>query len=187
MVTLTTLMIGTKADASTVKVATGDTVSGLADKYNVSIDDIVKWNHLDDKNIIIVGDKLNIDGKDIKSKSDSKQKEQQSQKPVQQPTVPVQQTQQTVNQPVQQNVQTQQVAQIQPQSNSAKEQIAYIESRGDYNAQNGRYLGKWQLDSSYLNGDMSEAGQSAAADKYVADRYNNWSNALAHEQQYGWY
>lgn len=187
MVTLSTLVIGTKADASTVKVETGDTVSGLADKYNVSIDDIVKWNHLNDKNVIIVGDKLNIDGKDIKSKSDFKQKKQQSQKPVQQKVTPVQQTQQTVSQPAQQNIQSQQTTQAQNVGGDAKEQIAYGESRGSYTAQNGRYYGKYQLDLSYLGGNLSPQHQEEVFQQYCNDRYGSVEGALSFRQQHGWY
>lgn len=187
MVTLTTLMIGAKADASTVKVATGDTVSGLADKYNVSIDDIVKWNHLDDKNIIIVGDKLNIDGKDIKSKSDFNQNKQQSQQVVEQKVTPVQQTQQAISQPTQQNVQSQQTTQAQNVGEDAKEQIAYGESRGSYTAQNGRYYGKYQLDLSYLGGNLSPQHQEEVFQQYCNDRYGSVEGALSFRQQHGWY
>lgn len=187
MVTLSTLVIGTKADASTVKVATGDTVSGLADKYNVSIDDIVKWNHLNDKNLIIAGDKLNIDGKDIKSKSDFNQNKQQSQQVVEQKVTPVQQTQQAISQPTQQNVQSQQTTQAQNVGEDAKEQIAYGESRGSYTAQNGRYYGKYQLDLSYLGGDLSPQHQEDVFQQYCNDRYGSVEGALSFRQQHGWY
>ena len=187
MVTLTTLMIGAKADASTVKVATGDTISGLADKYNVSIDDIVKWNHLNDKNLIIVGDKLNIDGKDIKSKSDFNQNKQQSQQVVEQKVTPVQQTQQAISQPTQQNVQSQQTTQAQNVGEDAKEQIAYGESRGSYTAQNGRYYGKYQLDLSYLGGNLSPQHQEDVFQQYCNDRYGSVEGALSFRQQHGWY
>ena len=187
MVTLSTLVIGTKADASTVKVATGDTVSGLADKYNVSIDDIVKWNHLNDKNVIIVGDKLNIDGKDIKSKSDFNQNKQQSQQVVEQKVTPVQQTQQAISQPTQQNVQSQQTTQAQNVGEDAKEQIAYGESRGSYTAQNGRYYGKYQLDLSYLGGNLSPQHQEEVFQQYCNDRYGSVEGALSFRQQHGWY
>lgn len=187
MITLTTLMIGTKADASTVKVETGDTVSGLADKYNVSIDDIVKWNHLNDKNMIIVGDKLNIDGKDVKSKSDFNQNKQQSQQVVEQKVTPVQQTQQAISQPTQQNVQSQQTTQAQNVGEDAKEQIAYGESRGSYTAQNGRYYGKYQLDLSYLGGNLSPQHQEEVFQQYCNDRYGSVEGALSFRQQHGWY
>ena len=60
---------------------------------------------------------------------------------------------------------------------SAKEWIAYHESRGDYNARNGQYVGRYQLDDDYLNGDHSPENQEAVAEKYVMERYGSWEAA----------
>ncbi|MFD1442184.1 aggregation-promoting factor [Lacticaseibacillus hegangensis] len=70
---------------------------------------------------------------------------------------------------------------------AAKAAIAQRESGGSYTAQNGQYIGKYQLSSSYLNGDYSAANQEKAADQYVATRYGSWANALAHSNAQGWY
>lgn len=70
---------------------------------------------------------------------------------------------------------------------AAKEWIAQRESGGDYNATNGRYIGRYQLDSSYLDGDYSEENQEAAAEAYIADRYGSWQAAQEHHESYGWY
>lgn len=70
---------------------------------------------------------------------------------------------------------------------AAKEWIAWRESGGDYNATNGRYIGRYQLDSSYLNGDYSEENQEATAEAYIADRYGSWQAAQEHWREYGWY
>lgn len=72
-------------------------------------------------------------------------------------------------------------------SNSAKEWIANKESSGSYTAANGRYIGRYQLDASYLNGDYSAANQEKVADSYVAGRYGSWDNAKAHWLANGWY
>ena len=71
----------------------------------------------------------------------------------------------------------------------AKEWIANKESGGDYNITNptGKYIGRYQLDRSYLNGDHSPANQEKVADEYVAERYGSWSNAKQEWQQKGWY
>lgn len=61
------------------------------------------------------------------------------------------------------------------------------ESGGDYNAQNGRYIGKYQLDASYLNGDYSPANQEATFDRYIAERYGSLENAWAHWEANHWY
>lgn len=70
---------------------------------------------------------------------------------------------------------------------AAKEWIAWRESGGDYGATNGRYIGRYQLDSSYLDGDYSEENQEAAAEAYIADRYGSWQAAQEHWREYGWY
>jgi hypothetical protein len=69
----------------------------------------------------------------------------------------------------------------------ARANIVYRESRGDYQAVNGRYYGAYQLDITYLNGDLSPANQDATANSYVAGRYGSWVNAWAFWQAHGWY
>lgn len=71
----------------------------------------------------------------------------------------------------------------------AKEWIANKESGGDYNITNptGKYIGRYQLDRSYLNGDHSPANQEKVANEYVAERYGSWSGAKQAWQQKGWY
>lgn len=70
---------------------------------------------------------------------------------------------------------------------SAKEWIAQRESGGDYEARNGRYIGRYQLDSSYLDGDYSEENQEEVAEAYVADRYGSWEAAREFWERNGWY
>ena len=43
--------------------------------------------------------------------------------------------------------------------------------------QNGRYIGRYQLTDSYLNGDYSAENQERVADAYVAGRYGSWTAA----------
>lgn len=70
---------------------------------------------------------------------------------------------------------------------SAKAWIASKESGGSYSARNGQYVGKYQLSSSYLNGDYSAANQERVADNYVKSRYGSWSAAKSFWQANGWY
>ena len=72
-------------------------------------------------------------------------------------------------------------------TSSAKEWIAQKESSGSYTAQNGRYYGRYQLDSSYLNGDYSAANQERVADNYVSSRYGSWEAAKSFWLANGWY
>ena len=67
------------------------------------------------------------------------------------------------------------------------EEIAQRESSGSYTAQNGQYYGRYQLASSYLNGDLSPENQEKVADNYVASRYGSWTAALAFWNANGWY
>ena len=72
-------------------------------------------------------------------------------------------------------------------SSSAKEWIAQKESGGSYSATNGRYTGRYQLDSSYLGGDHSPENQERVADAYVAGRYGSWEVAQQFWLANGWY
>ena len=72
---------------------------------------------------------------------------------------------------------------------AAKEWIAQKESGGDYNAVNpsGKYIGRYQLDASYLKGDHSPENQERVADEYVKNRYGSWEAAKAFWEVNGWY
>lgn len=69
----------------------------------------------------------------------------------------------------------------------AKEWIANRESSGNYNARNGRYYGRYQLDISYLGGDLSPQHQDEVANNYVKGRYGGWAAAQAFWQRHGYY
>lgn len=72
---------------------------------------------------------------------------------------------------------------------AAKEWIAMKESGGDYNAVNptGKYIGRYQLTNTYLNGDHSPENQERVADEYVMNRYGSWTAAKAFWEANGWY
>lgn len=70
---------------------------------------------------------------------------------------------------------------------SAKAWIANRESGSSYSAQNGQYIGKYQLAAAYLNGDYSAANQERVANQYVASRYGSWAAAKQFWQANGWY
>ncbi len=72
-------------------------------------------------------------------------------------------------------------------SSSAKAWIVERESGGSYTATNGRYYGAYQLDISYLNGDLSAENQDAVAEEYVNSRYGGWEGAVSFWQTNGWY
>lgn len=70
---------------------------------------------------------------------------------------------------------------------SARAFIMGKESGGRYDARNGRYYGAYQLDISYLNGDLSPENQDRVANNYVMNRYGSWMNAVAFWQTHHWY
>lgn len=163
-----------KASADTVKVASGDTISQIAQEHNDTVDHIQKVNHLKDVDLVFPGDKI-VTGKTNPGKRD----------------IQVQQQPQVVAQaPVQQNKQSQvqtpapapKVAQttnneVSQGSSSAEQSIIHDESRGQANVSNGRYVGLYGMDASRLHGDYSVANQKAVAQKYMQERYGTWEKA----------
>lgn len=182
-----TAIANTEASADTYTVRQGDTVWDLAQAHNVSISDIdaLNPNINVDTHLIIVGDTINLpDGITVTLPSEptntvAAQSVVTNEQPVAEQA------------PVTTQVQLQPQVQVQPTSapvaSSAKDIIANRESGGDYNAQNGRYQGKYQLDASYLNGDYSPANQERVADSYVSERYGSWDNALIFWNNNGFY
>ena len=167
-----------KADASTrngniVTVQSGDTLSEIATTYNTSVDQLAKDNNLANKDLIQVGQQLNLTG--------SVNQQPVSQQPANQ-TASVSQPQ-TNQQPVDNTISNNQSSSEQ----EAKEWIAQRESSGSYTAQNGQYVGLYQLSSSYLNGDYSPANQERVANQYCQSRYGSWANAKAHWEANGWW
>lgn len=164
-------------------VEAGDTYSAVAEKFGVNLDALMKANaDHPDYNLIYPGDKITV------PQADNQQAQAQpaaSQQPaVESNTAASQPVQQ---QSVQQPTQAATPAPAVGAEQSAKEWIASKESSGSYGAQNGRYVGRYQLDSSYLNGDYSEANQEAVANNYVMSRYGSWQAAQAFWQANGWY
>lgn len=70
---------------------------------------------------------------------------------------------------------------------SAKDYIAQRESGGNYEAQNGQYYGKYQLQIDMLGGDLSPENQEETAERYVMERYGSWENAKEFWNSHGWY
>lgn len=189
-----------QAQAATVTAQSGDTVSELADKYGVSIDSIEKANDIDaTTHLIFAGQNYEIpDGTDTTTtqaattQQTAAQATQAAQAQQQASAAQAQQAASTV----QQAAQTQQAATATTSTattssssaeQAAKDWIANKESGGSYTATNGQYIGKYQLSSSYLNGDYSAANQEAVANNYVASRYGSWVNAKASWIAQGWY
>lgn len=185
-------------ESSTYTVKEGDTLSEIAETHNTTVEKLAENNHIDNVHLIYVGQELVIDG------------------PVAPVATPAPATyaapaaqDETVSAPV---AETTEVAEEAPVASApaaeetvataetsapaatvsgseaeAKEWIAQKESGGSYTATNGRYIGRYQLTDSYLNGDYSAENQERVADAYVAGRYGSWSAAKNFWLNNGWY
>ena len=184
--------MGTTAHADEAyTVQSGDTLSTISQKYvgdNSLINAIAESNSISDINLIYSGQQLTI------PTEGSAQAAAEPQAAVQE--APVQAEQPVVQETVQtetQAAETQaapavtETAATPAITSSAKEWIAQKESSGSYTATNGRYIGRYQLDSSYLNGDYSAANQERVAEQYVTSRYGSWEAAKAFWEANGWY
>lgn len=165
-------------ESSTYTVKEGDTLSEIAETHNTTVEKLAENNHIDNIHLIYVGQELVIDG------------------PVAPVATPAPATyaapaaqDETVSAPVAETpvVSETVVSTVSGSEAEAKEWIAQKESGGSYTAINGRYIGRYQLTDSYLNGDYSAENQERVADAYVAGRYGSWTAAKNFWLNNGWY
>ena len=183
------------ANADTVTVKSGDTLSQIADENNTTVSSIQSLNSLQNIHLIFPGQKLVINANNGDAAVSTQQTTQQaSQQQMTQQASQQQMTQQASQQQTsqqqtsqQQTMQTTQQAVASSSEQAARDWIASRESGGSYTAQNGNYYGKYQLSSAYLGGDYSAENQERVADSYVLNRYGSWANAKSHWLQNGWY
>lgn len=171
--------------ATTYTVATGDTLSTIAQKFAGNTDlvnQIATTNNIQDINMIFVGEQLTIDTDQTAAPVQTTTPVVVAQPAAVQTPAPVVQAQPTV-----QAAPVQQTAAVAPTTSSAKEWIAQKESGGSYSARNGQMIGRYQLTASYLNGDYSAANQDRVADQYVTSRYGSWDAAKSFWLSNGWY
>ncbi|HFN0310930.1 TPA: LysM peptidoglycan-binding domain-containing protein [Streptococcus pneumoniae] len=165
-------------ESSTYTVKEGDTLSEIAETHNTTVEKLAENNHIDNIHLIYVDQKLVIDG------------------PVAPVATPAPATyaapaaqDETVSASVAETpvVSETVVSTVSGSEAEAKEWIAQKESGGSYTATNGRYIGRYQLTDSYLNGDYSAENQERVADAYVAGRYGSWTAAKNFWLNNGWY
>lgn len=171
--------------ATTYTVATGDTLSTIAQKFAGNTDlvnQIATTNNIQDINMIFVGEQLTIDTDQTATPVQTTTPVVVAQPAAVQTPAPVVQAQPTV-----QATPVQQTAAVAPTTSSAKEWIAQKESGGSYSVRNGQMIGRYQLTASYLNGDYSAANQDRVADQYVTSRYGSWDAAKSFWLSNGWY
>lgn len=194
-VALGTVGAATTANADTTyTVQDGDTLSSISYKlgHNLDfVDQLAQNNNIADKNLIFVGQQLTIkdDGEVVVSDQNGQQTTvaQVQTQPAAQTTAAAQSTTQSTASQASAGTQSTYTSTASGSDAAAKAWIAARESGGSYTAQNGQYYGKYQLSSSYLNGDYSAANQERVADNYVASRYGSWTAAQQFWQSHGWY
>lgn len=194
-VALGTVGAATTANADTTyRVQAGDTLSSISYKlgHNLDfVDQLAQNNNIADKNLIFVGQQLTIkdDGEVVVSDQNGQQTTvaQVQTQPAAQTTAAAQSTTQSTASQASAGTQSTYTSTASGSDAAAKAWIAARESGGSYTAQNGQYYGKYQLSSSYLNGDYSAANQERVADNYVASRYGSWTAAQQFWQSHGWY
>lgn len=190
-VALSTVGAATTANADTTyTVQAGDTLSSISYKLGRNldfVDQLAQNNNIADKNLIFVGQQLTIkdDGEVVVNDQNGQQTAvaQVQTQPAAQTTAAAQSA--ASQAPV--STQSTYTSAVAGSDAAAKAWIAARESGGSYTAQNGQYYGKYQLSSSYLNGDYSAANQERVADNYVASRYGSWTAAQQFWQGHGWY
>ncbi len=176
-------------ESSTYTVKEGDTLSEIAETHNTTVEKLAENNHIDNIHMIYVGQELVIDGPaaPVASASTTYEAPAAQDEAV---SAPVVETTEVVEEaPVaSETVAEETVASTVSGSEAeAKEWIAQKESGGSYTATNGRYIGRYQLTDSYLNGDYSAENQERVADAYVAGRYGSWTAAKNFWLNNGWY
>ncbi len=177
-------------ESSTYTVKEGDTLSEIAETHNTTVEKLAENNHIDNIHMIYVGQELVIDGPaapvapaSTTYEAPAAQDEAVS-APAAETTEVAEEETPVASETVAEETVTSTVSGSEAE---AKEWIAQKESGGSYTATNGRYIGRYQLTDSYLNGDYSAENQERVADAYVAGRYGSWTAAKNFWLNNGWY
>ncbi|OAP97674.1 aggregation-promoting factor [Ligilactobacillus aviarius] len=178
------------ANADTVTVKSGDTLSKIATEYNTTVSSIQQLNHLADVNLIYVGEQLQVNGtqnNQVNSQPQAAQQPAASNNQAKQNPQPAAQSSQPAQATANNSSNSSASSNLSSSDAAAKAWIVARESGGNYNARNGQYVGAYQLSASYLGGDYSPVHQDEVANQYVTSRYGSWVNAQKHWQECGWY
>ena len=169
----------------TYTVKPGDTLSEIADKYNTTVEKLAEKNKIEDIHLIFVDQVLVIEGT---APSTATATTAASATTYEAPAATEETSEATTYEEVAETTTYEApAATVSGSEAEAKEWIAQKESGGSYTATNGRYIGRYQLTDSYLNGDYSAENQERVADAYVAGRYGSWTAAKNFWLNNGWY
>ena len=193
-------------ESSTYTVKEGDTLSEIAETHNTTVEKLAENNHIDNIHLIYVGQELVIDGSVAPAATPAPAtyatpapatyaapavQDETVSATVAETTEVEEETPVTSEAVAEETVASTEVSApattVSGSEAEAKEWIAQKESGGSYTATNGRYIGRYQLTDSYLNGDYSAENQERVADAYVAGRYGSWTAAKNFWLNNGWY
>ena len=189
-------------ESKTYIVKPGDTLSEIAETYNTTVEKLAKLNNIKNVDLIFIDQVLVIDGEApvvAATPATTRPEAPATTEAVATTEAPAPATVEET--PAVEETSAPAVATPTPAAEStpapaatvsgseaeAKEWIAQKESGGSYTATNGRYIGRYQLTDSYLNGDYSAENQERVADAYVAGRYGSWTAAKNFWLNNGWY
>jgi LysM repeat protein len=191
--------IKTNDVASTYTIQWGDTLGAITSAFEIPMEKVVQVNDIANVDLIMTGNILHLSAdqktvsvedtatQEVKSYDVSEEKVKEVE-----PAESVQAAEKPAEEPVEEAPAEQTYSS--PANNSsaeaeAKAWIAFKESTDNYNAVSptGKYIGKYQLTNTYLNGDHSPENQERVADAYVASRYGSWVEAKEFWVQNGWY
>ena len=186
-------------ESVTYIVKPGDTLSEIAEKYNTTVEKLAEKNKIENIHLIFVDQVLVIEGT---APSTATATAAASATTYEAPVATEETSEATTYEEVAETTtyeapatpaapaaesNTAATSTVSGSEAEAKEWIAQKESGGSYTATNGRYIGRYQLTDSYLNGDYSAENQERVADAYVAGRYGSWTAAKNFWLNNGWY
>ena len=183
-------------ETKTYTVKAGDTLSEIAETYNTTVEKLAKLNNIKNVDLIFIDQVLVIDGEAPVAQTTTTEAPvaEVEETPAVAETVveetyeaPAPAVAESYSAPAATESYSAPAATVSGSEAEAKEWIAQKESGGSYTATNGRYIGRYQLTDSYLNGDYSAENQERVADAYVAGRYGSWTAAKNFWLNNGWY
>ena len=181
-------------ETKTYTVKPGDTLSEIAETYNTTVEKLAKLNNIKNVDLIFIDQVLVIDGEAPVAQTTTTEAPvaEVEETPAVAETVVEETTyEETYSAPAPAPAAAESysapAATVSGSEAEAKEWIAQKESGGSYTATNGRYIGRYQLTDSYLNGDYSAENQERVADAYVTGRYGSWTAAKNFWLNNGWY
>lgn len=175
-------------ETTTYTVKSGETLSEIAEKYNTTVEKLAEKNKIKDIHLIYVDQVLVIDGEAPATSTTTAEAPVAAPAATETTTYEAPAASVTVAEETVATTETSaSTSTVSGSEAEAKEWIAQKESGGSYTATNGRYIGRYQLTDSYLNGDYSAENQERVADAYVAGRYGSWTAAKNFWLNNGWY